>query len=1470
MGCRSLVIVMTSFLWVTTTAATKESAVVRSVWVVRGGRAELPCAPTPKYRQDSASVVLWYRYSDTIPVYSYDAREGEFTSGVGWADEGELGGRAHFIPSSEPPTLVLEPAHVRDQGVYTCRVDYQLSPSTTAVVNLTVVVPPGPPMILWGGRGVVDVVGPLGEGERAELTCRSKGGRPPPMLSWTRRGQRLPLLGTNTSSSPDAENAGVEARVAIVGSRDLLGSTLSCHAHMPSLAQTLTTAPQVQTASVIVNVTLPPVTVRILSPGAAASAGTELRLTCRAAGSHPPAHLTWWNGHQRLSPVSYAVEAGGNVTSATLTLLVRREHNGETLTCTASNPALPGERHLSDSIKLSVYYAPVVRLSMGRSVNPSSLKEGDDVYFECSITANPPYKRVIWYHNGAVVAHNQTSGVIVSGQSLVLQHLRREHAGTYTCGATNHEGHNTSNAVILPIKHAPVCAGTGRERTQGAARGSTASIKCLVEAEPAEDVTWSWVRKRVDGTVEELPGEDVRVDGLSSSIIVTPISPEDYGRFLCRAANSVGRQREACVVTLVPAGPPDTPTNCSVSPADPSTVHARPATAALTVTCLEGFDGGLPQHFTLETWQDNELVANMTSMFPEWVVAGLRPGVGVTLRVAAHNTRGRSDALRFEVHTASAQHHAAPDSKWGLLGVPPLLGALVGVGAVLLLILITGVVVARHMRRPPPPTHVHTIIMTPTATTTIPVPDPDTYDPDVVSSLRRPADNLDVLPRSDHTHQNAPPAILPSAQAAMGQREQGQAVASKQGNRHASFSRGFCLHRQNSQLGDSEETADSDSDSTLTDLTAAGRAAAALPPASSHSLPRVKRRIQQLSSSPLDLQLQACQVSQVVTTPDGMIQRVPYLLRNPRQPPPSSSADLRHLTASAEELHPLIFSRDFRQLLTSADVRQLSYSGTELRLLPGTGTWPLGSSSGELTLPLQSSGTLRSITTEELRLMPSSSGSSPWDLQATPIFSRLSPVSHRMPCTEGTQLPPQTPITQPQPHSPCGHLHSRSSSTQPLLQAICTEPQPQPQPQSHCQDPRLYQPCVGHQSQEPSGILHHHGSCPVSQAAEVSAEAQSRLGFVDSHRQTEGSIVAPRPPCLEQGAPAFKGYKTTPTQAIVSEELQVSLRELQPPPAPSGEVEPLLDTIELQPPPSFREPEQFSQLEVGSLTDTVRQKKPVGQPVACPLPPSVSHLTQYKSPDGSGADVNSTIFQIKPSPCPALDELLQQPQDTFLPQSFKHEPTTSSINQQQSPERQEWAPEGGSRGSFKRKDSKKSVKQVTFFEEFSEGHTSTPAVARVPSKTDVGRSGKRCAQMFSRVDLPPPGHPSQPFAPVIPFMQPHRPPVTSQCQEIRGITYPEVPGTTSDKLHKTISKHTETNIPTRTCREPSQFSTTPSFHELQPTHSCPGRPTALDGGASTVARVPAVSTPSAHDSSQQLARDVPGTVTSPAQDNRHR
>lgn len=70
---------------------------------------------------------------------SYDTRHGDFMAGQRWRDENVLGERSYFIASSAPPKLVLEPVHASDQAVYTCRIDYRLSSSTTVTVNLTVI-----------------------------------------------------------------------------------------------------------------------------------------------------------------------------------------------------------------------------------------------------------------------------------------------------------------------------------------------------------------------------------------------------------------------------------------------------------------------------------------------------------------------------------------------------------------------------------------------------------------------------------------------------------------------------------------------------------------------------------------------------------------------------------------------------------------------------------------------------------------------------------------------------------------------------------------------------------------------------------------------------------------------------------------------------------------------------------------------------------------------------------------------------------------------------------------------------------------------------------------------------------------------------------------------------------------------------------------------------------------------------------
>lgn len=46
-----------------------------------------------------------------------------------------------------------------------------------------------------------------------------------------------------------------------------------------------------------------------------------------------------------------------------------------------------------------VAVVPILRLQLGSNMNPDDIEEGDDVYFECKVHANPGAYKVVWKHN---------------------------------------------------------------------------------------------------------------------------------------------------------------------------------------------------------------------------------------------------------------------------------------------------------------------------------------------------------------------------------------------------------------------------------------------------------------------------------------------------------------------------------------------------------------------------------------------------------------------------------------------------------------------------------------------------------------------------------------------------------------------------------------------------------------------------------------------------------------------------------------------------------------------------------------------------------------------------------------------------------------------------------------------------------------------------------------------------------------
>lgn len=53
---------------------------------------------------------------------------------------------------------------------------------------------------------------------------------------------------------------------------------------------------------------------------------------------------------------------------------------------------------------------------------------------------------------GKILLPNAAGGVLISNQSLVLQHVHKEMSGVYTCMAHNIEGDGTSNPMTLNIR----------------------------------------------------------------------------------------------------------------------------------------------------------------------------------------------------------------------------------------------------------------------------------------------------------------------------------------------------------------------------------------------------------------------------------------------------------------------------------------------------------------------------------------------------------------------------------------------------------------------------------------------------------------------------------------------------------------------------------------------------------------------------------------------------------------------------------------------------------------------------------------------------------------------------------------------------------------------------------------------------------------------------------------------------------
>ncbi|XP_053642179.2 uncharacterized protein [Cherax quadricarinatus] len=638
-----------------------------------GTTGKLPCElPVPA---DRPTLILWYKDEATKPFYSFDARE---TSRGHHKvhDNSRLGKRSRFTLEtltrnfrSRMGFLEVENLTLADAGNYTCRVDFMTSQTMMALLQLTVHEEIRSLEIFDSYETMISqVVGPYELSSRVVLSCRAYGGYPTPVVrwlsgseeemlesSWSQPQQQqqyhfqdegasvegIPFVTSGSSGHSEVSyqhrHRQTEQGLSVVTSKLLLPSlTREDHGRQLKCVAGNTNLTQDRSRLVTIEMYLPPLEVEIEGVETPLRAGVEATLTCRSSGSRPPAVLAWQiDGPSRITPLPPHSTLDQNIASRRGRLLPTPKDNGRTVTCTATNPKV-SQYSLSASTLLSVQYAPEVMVRLAPALDPNNIEEGDDVYFECQITANPPESRILWLHQGRRLHTDREQGVLAQGRNLVLQKVRREHRGDYQCVVTNAVDTVTSAPTVLDVMFLPECR-EPRNVTVSVTATEEVTLDCVVESNP-EEVQFLWKVNSSRG-VKDLPPTSFTTRGSTSTLVYRPHTHshahDKYGIVFCLGRNRLGSQRVPCVFFITPAGPPEEPSSCTL---------VNQSATSLAVTCTPGHDGGLKQHFvtTVRDAATQELVANVSSATPTFVVGGLAPGRDYLLLVTAVNLKGSS------------------------------------------------------------------------------------------------------------------------------------------------------------------------------------------------------------------------------------------------------------------------------------------------------------------------------------------------------------------------------------------------------------------------------------------------------------------------------------------------------------------------------------------------------------------------------------------------------------------------------------------------------------------------------------------------------------------------------------------------------------------------------------------------------------------------------------------------------------
>ena len=354
--------------------------------------------------------------------------------------------------------------------------------------------------------------------------------------------------------------------------------------------------------------------------------GEELGVECVSRGGNPPPSLSYSLAGEAVSggaeQRNVRLLNGGWESRLALPILLTRQQQDRQLQCRADHQALT--QPMETSATLDISFPPDTAVVTS---NATTIQEGGSVLLTCSVSARPAAV-LVWERSGEVVGR---------GETLVLEAVTRQEAGSYHCYGENRLGRGGEASAAVQVMFAPVVAEVENTQVELELGAEAEGLSCRSEAVPTPSYRW-------------LRGEERREVGRGPRLLLGEVGYDHGGSYYCEAANSLGRVESQVVKVQVQGAPrvQEESRILRVREGDPLEMEVRFCANPLPVLAWEGEQGELLDTEGRSVMVEQEEGGHCYSSL--LVVESARAGDGGQYRLQLQNKHGAATHLvRVEV-----------------------------------------------------------------------------------------------------------------------------------------------------------------------------------------------------------------------------------------------------------------------------------------------------------------------------------------------------------------------------------------------------------------------------------------------------------------------------------------------------------------------------------------------------------------------------------------------------------------------------------------------------------------------------------------------------------------------------------------------------------------------------------------------------------------------------------------------------